>query len=335
MDGIQVYSALGPGTLTGYYWKPQNGDTVTGTADRRFANNDFDVFGGSYKFEWSARNAVELYGLASYDKTRAKTLAIANTAGICTGAPGNCAQTSEFFVGANFFGVQGPFTYRLEGAYQGGTARKNVAATAALGNSAGDIDREAFMAVGGVSYALVPELALNLDGGYASGDDSPSNNKFSNFASIYGLFQPTLLLTEGTPYGNTSPAQFGQNATNRAFFGTTMGTADMDLFTTTDDTGARFSPGLLYAKPGVKWVPVKQLTINGDVGLLWAAVSPDGVGSYIGTEFDLKAAYQVYKNLVVNWYFGYMLAGEYFDRPVANANVTDPWFSTVEFILTF
>jgi len=186
-----------------------------------------------------------------------------------------------------------------------------------------------------VSYALVPELALNLDGGYASGDDSPSNNKFSNFASIYGLFQPTLLLTEGTPYGNTSPAQFGQNATNRAFFGTTMGTADMDLAVTTDNNGNRFSPGMFYAKPGVKWVPVKQLTINADVGLLWAAVAPGGVDSYIGTEADLKAAWQVYKNLVTNFYVGYLFAGEFFDRPVANANVDNPWFSRVEFILTF
>jgi hypothetical protein len=339
MDGIQVYSALGPGTLTGYYWKPQNGDTVTGTSDRRSANNDFDVIGGSYKFEWMARNTVELYGLASFDKTRAKTLAIANTAGICTGAAGDCAQTSEYFMGASFFGVQGPFTYRVEGAYQGGTARKNVAATAALGNSAGDIDRSAGMIVGGVSYALVPELALNLDGGWASGDDSPSDSTFSNFASIYGAFQPTLLFNEGTPYGNTAPAQFGQNTTNRAIFGTTFGTSDMDLFTTTDDSGSRFSPGMLYVKPGVKWVPLKQLTINGDVGLLWTAATPSGVDSYIGTEFDIKAAYQVYKNLVVNWYFGYLLAGGYFDRSVVTApnvaNVTDPWFSTIEFILTF
>jgi len=340
MDGIQVYSALGPGTLTGYYWKPQNGDTV-GTQDRRFANNDFDVFGGSYKFEWSARNAVELYGLASYDKTRAKTLAIANqpaiagvpVSGICGGAPGDCAQTSEFFVGANFFGVQGPFTYRLEGAYQGGTARKNVNANAA--SAAGDIDRSAGMIVGGVSYALVPELALNLDGGWASGDDNPSDNEFNNFAGIYGFFQPTLLFSEGNPFGNTANAQFGQNTTNRAIFGTTMGTADMDLAVTTDNNGARFSPGMFYAKPGVKWVPVKQLTINGDVGLLWAAVSPDGVDSYIGTEIDLKAAWQVYKNLVVNTYFAYLIAGDYFERPVANANVTDPWFARVEFIFTF
>ena len=347
MDGIQVYSALGPGTLTGYYWKPQNGDTFTATSDRRFANNDYDVYGGSYKFEWMTRNTVEIYGLASHDKTRARSIAAGTptvagaTAGICAGAPGDCAQTNEWFAGASFFGVQGPFTYRLEGAYQGGTARKNVAATAALGNPAGDIDRSAGMIVAGVSYALVPQLALNLDGGWASGDDSPSDNTFSNFASIYGVFQPTLLFNEGTPYGNTAPAQFGQNPTNRAIFGTTMGTSDMDLFVTTDNAGARFSPGMIYVKPGVKWVPFKQLTINGDVGLLWAAATGAGVDSYIGTEADIKAAYQVYKNLVVNWYFGYLFAGGFFDRtgplpaPATGFNVTDPWFSTIEFILTF
>jgi|GEM_PF-3295155 len=346
VDGIQVYSQLGPGTLTGYYFKPQNGGTVTATAgptgvvtttstgDRRFANNDFDMFGGSYKFEWSARNGVEIYGLYSLDKQRAKTIALAATPGICTGAPGDCEQTEEYYIGANFFGVQGPFTYRLEGAYQGGIARKNVAANAALGTSAGDIDRSAGMVVGGASYALVPELALNLDGGWASGDDS-LDNTFSNFTGIYGFFQPTLLFAEGNPFGNTANAQFGQNTTNRAIFGTTMGTADMDLAVTTDNNGARFSPGMFYAKPGVKWVPVKQLTINGDVGLLWAAVSPDGVDSYIGTEIDLKAAWQVYKNLVVNTYFAYLIAGDYFERPVANANVTDPWFARVEFIFTF
>jgi len=182
VDGIQVYSQLGPGTLTGYYFKPQNGGTVTATAgptgvvtttstgDRRFANNDFDMFGGSYKFEWSARNGVEVYGLYSLDKQRAKTIALAATPGICTGAPGDCEQTEEYYIGANFFGVQGPFTYRLEGAYQGGTARKNVNANAA--SAAGDVDRSAGMVVGGVSYALVPELALNLDGGYASLDNA-------------------------------------------------------------------------------------------------------------------------------------------------------------------
>jgi len=338
VDGIQVYSALGPGTLTGYYFKPQNGDTA-GTQNRRFADNDFDMLGGSYKFEWSARNGVEIYGLYSLDKTRAKNLAIAATPGICTGAPGDCAQTQEYYIGANFFGVQGPFTYRLEGAYQGGIARKNVAATAALGNPAGDIDRSAGMVVGGLSYALVPELALNLDGGWASGDDNPSDNEFNNFAGIYGFFQPTLLFAEGNPFGNTANAQFGQNTTNRAIFGTTMGTADMDFAVTTDNNGNRFSPGMLYAKPGVKWVPVKQLTINADVGLLWAAVAPGGVDSYIGTEADLKAAYQVYKNLVTNFYFGYLFAGSYFDRPVVAApnvaNVTDPWFARVEFIFTF
>jgi len=350
MDGIQVYSALGPGTLTGYYWKPQNGDTA-GTQDRRVGNNDFDVLGGSYKFEWSARNAVELYGLLSYDKTRAKT-AIAANAGTAAGGntcatstSGHCGQTKEFFVGANFFGVQGPFTYRLEGAYQGGIAREGVVNTFAGNATTADIDREAFMIAGGVSYALVPELALNLDGGWASGDDSPGDNTYSNFASIYGLFQPTLLFSEGNPYGNTSPSQFGNNTTNRAIFGTTMGTADLDLFTTLDDNGNRFSPGMFYVKPGVKWVPVKQLSINGDVGLLWAAVNPAG-DTYIGTEFDVKAAYQVYKNLVVNWYFGYLLAGNFFDTggalragQVGGAttafNVTDPWFSTIEFILTF
>ncbi|MGH7409833.1 MAG: hypothetical protein ACREJ6_02050, partial [Candidatus Methylomirabilis sp.] len=338
VDGIQVYSQLGPGILTGYYFKPQNGDTVTGTADRRFANNDFDMLGGSYKFEWSARNGVELYGLVSLDKTRAKTLAIVGTPGICGAVPAgtDCAQTQEYYIGANFFGVQGPFTYRLEGAYEGGTARKNVNANAALGTSAGDIDRSAGMVVGGVSYALVPELALNLDGGWASGDDS-LDNTYSNFEGIYGFFQPTLLFAEGNPFGTTVNAQFGQNTTNRAIFGTTMGTADIDLSAamTTDNNGNRFAPGMFYAKPGVKWVPVKQLTVNGDVGLLWAAVAPGGVDSYIGTEVDLKAAWQVYKNLVVNTYFAYMFAGEFFDRPVANANVTDPWFARVEFIFTF
>ena len=328
-DGIQVYSALGPGTLGGYWWRPQN------DSNRRFADNDFDIFGGSYKFEWMARNGVEVYGLVSNDKVRAK----GQTAYSCAGAPGDCAQTNEYFLGANFFGVQGPFTYRLEGAYQGGTARKNVAATAALGNAAGDIDRSAGMIAGGVSYALVPELALNLDGGFASGDDNPADNTSSNFASIYGLFQPTLLFSEGNPYGNTQAAQFGNNTTNRAIFGTTFGTSDLDLNAMLDNNSSRFSPGMFYVKPGVKWVPVKQLTINGDVALLWAAVSPDGVDSYIGTELDLKAAWQVYKNLVTNFYFGYLIAGSYFDRPVVAApnvaNVTDPWMARVEFIFTF
>jgi hypothetical protein len=94
---------------------------------------------------------------------------------------------------------------------------------------------------------------------------------------------------------------------------------------------------MIYVKPGVKWVPHKQLSINGDVGLLWAAVAPGGVDSYIGTEFDVKAVWSVYKNLVVNWYIGYLLAGGYFDGPAGQVghNVTDPWLSTIEFILTF
>jgi hypothetical protein len=346
-DGIQVYSALGPGTLTAFYWKPQN------DGDRRFADNDFDIYGGSYKFEWMARNGVEIYGLLSNDKIRVP----AQSAYACPGvapaeaaannpSPGDCRQTSEYFIGANFFGVQGPFTYRLEGAYQGGTARKNVAATAALGTPAGDIDRRAGFVAGGVSYALVPQLALNLDGGWASGDDDPTDDTHTNFASIYGPFQPTLLFTEGTPFGNTAAAQIGNNPTNRAFVNTTLGTSDLDLTPSIDDNRARFSPGMFYAKPGVKWVPVKQLTINGDVALLWAAVSPGGVDSYIGTEVDIKAAWQVYKNLVVNWYFGYLFAGGFFDTggalraaqvggPSTAHNVDDPWFSTIEFILTF
>ena len=335
-DGLQAYSALGPGTLTGFYWKVQNGNDFGSTAgDRRFANNDFDIYGGSYKFDWMARNSVEVYGLVSNDKVRARGA----TAYSCAGAPGDCAQTSEYFLGASFFGVQGPFTYRAEGAYQGGTARKNVINT--LSGVQGDIDREAFMIVGGVSYALVPELSLNLDGGWASGDDSPGDNTYSNFASVYGLFQPTLLFSEGNPYGNTAAAQFGNQATNRSIFGTTFGTQDLDLATnaaaTLDNNGQRFSPGMFYAKPGVKWVPFKQLTINGDVGLLWAAVSPGGVSSYIGTEADIKAAWQVYKNLVVNWYFAYLFAGGYFDGPAGQVghNVDDPWLSTIEFILTF
>ncbi len=333
MDGIQFYSALGPGTLSFWYWKPQNGDTP-GTQNRRFADNDFDIYGGNYKFEWMPRNTVELYGFLSNDKTRAKNQAIANTPGICVGAPGDCGDTSEWFAGAAAFGVQGPFSYRLEGAYQGGVARKNVAATAALGNPAGDIDRSAFMISGGVSYALVPELALKLDSGYASGDDNAADDEHNNFASIFGAFGPTLMFAEPIGIGNTSAAQFGQNATNRAFFGTTLGTSDLDLNTTTNDAGQRFSPGLLYFKPGVKWVPLKQLTINGDVAVLWAAESP-GVDSFIGVEPDLLISWQVYKNLVVNGYFGYLFAGDYFDRPVVNANVDDPWFGKVEFILTF
>jgi hypothetical protein len=303
------------------------------------------MFGGSYKFEWMAKNTVEVYGLVSLDKTRAKTAATAAVtansgtgAAYCATAGGNCADTNEYFIGASFFGLQGPFTYRLEGAYQGGTARENTAATAALGNTAGDIDRSAGMIVAGVSYALVPELALNLDGGWASGDDS-LNNTFSNFAPVYGLFGPTQLLNEGFPYGNTSPGQFGQNVTNRAYQGTTIGTSDMDLFFSTDNAGNRFSPGLIYAKPGVKWVPVKQLTVNGDVGLLWAAAAPSGVSSYMGTELDLRASWQAYKNLVTNFYFSYLVAGDFFDRTTVAApnvaNVTDPWFARVEFILTF
>jgi hypothetical protein len=59
----------------------------------------------------------------------------------------------------------------------------------------------------------------------------------------------------------------------------------------------------------------------------------------MGTELDLKAAWQAYKNLVVNFYFGYLIAGGFFDRTTVAApnvaNVTDPWFSTIEFILTF
>jgi hypothetical protein len=101
---------------------------------------------------------------------------------------------------------------------------------------------------------------------------------------------------------------------------------------------------MFYLKPGVKWVPLKQVTVNGDVALLWAAVSPGGVDSYIGTELDIKVGWQVYKNLVVNGYFAYMFAGGYFDTGgalgatqvgVNDNDVSDPWFGRVEMILSF
>jgi len=339
MDGVQTYGQWGPVTVSAFYWKPQNGDTP-GTQDRRFANNDFDIYGGNIKYWLLPKNSIELYGFLSNDKTRAKTLSIANTPGICTGAPGDCADTSEYFIGLAFFGAtqNDIFTYRLEGAYQGGIARKSVSPTAALGNAAGDIDRSAFMIAGGVGFGIIPGVVtLKLDAGYASGDDNVADNEFNNFASIYGLGQPTLMFQEGNPFGNTSSAQFGNNTTNRAYNVTTLGTADADLAFSTTDTGTRFSPGLLYFKPGVKWVPLKQVSITGDVGVMWAPSTPSSVDSFMGIEPDILISWQVYKNLVVNGYFGYLFTGDFFDSAragVAN-NTDDPWFGRLEFILTF
>jgi hypothetical protein len=308
-DGISVYGPLGPGTLK-FYFSQTNGGAVCCLGETAGGGVTYEML--AYKFEVAPKHTLEVYGIASQDK---------GIAGITTTAATNTTgpTAEEFWGGGAYSGAFGPVALRAEGAYQGGTARNDAAG--------GDIDRKAGFVWIDATYKVIPEWSLGIDISYATGDDNPNDQDFSNFVSPLASFttSPTRVWTDsGFFNGNRSARFIGNNTTNRFYNFWGRGTSDSDLTAgaAIDNNNNLFSPGLIELKFHTKYAFNPEVTGFLNIIPTWADKNPTGISKYMGTEIDLKVAYKPYPNIVTNMYFGYFIVGDFFKQEGARAATT-------------
>ncbi len=263
-------------------------------------------------------------------------------------------------------------TLKFEGVGAFGPARRNVAFNAAgpctLGagsfNPVGptctredNIDREAFFVYGEATYKIIPAWNVGIAFTFATGDDDPTDDTADNFVAPLSEFttSPTRVWTDsqffagnrtGRILGNGGATAAGvSTGTNRAFNFWGRGTVDVDKAFTIGDNGTPYSPGLLEIQFKTKYTFNKEVTGLLNVIPTWAENHPDGTGRYMGTEIDGKVAYKPYKNLLINGYVGYFVAGSFFDQggllsasTISNSLTPtndDAWMFRTEAIVTF
>jgi hypothetical protein len=167
-------------------------------------------------------------------------------------------------------------------------------------------------ATAGAAYTFAP-VTLALDLGYGSGDNT-ANKKFSTFMTAQGhnMSQPGTFIYEYlTPNaaGNTS------GGLQNTVYGKISASADVvkDL---------NIGSSITFLKSAKKAI--------GDGGYLQAFNPATSItsSSYIGTEIDLNASYQIDKGLKYFVEGGYLFAGNFWKVPVTGSSsgkISDPW----------
>jgi hypothetical protein len=351
-DGATIYGPLGPGNLKVRFAQLGN-NADAGVCCLGTSNGVGDNYAEAidYKFEVAEKQNVEVYFFAQQDKGIGAITSTTKVDG------SSITSSSEYWVGGAYSGVAGPVAIRFEGAYQGGTARADAAHP--LTGLKTDIDRSAGFVWADATYKIIPEWSVGIDASFATGDGNPNDDTFNNFVGpAAGAGRgPTRVWTDSTfLMGNYTGRGIGNAATNRIYNLWGRGTIDVDRTgggagpcgagrtTCANDAATAFSPGLLELKFKTKYAFNKQVTGFLEVIPAWAHKSPDtgvDVGDYIGTDIDLKVTYKPYPNIVSNLYFGYFIAGGFFDQGGAllaassKAVVDDAYVFRAEVISTF
>jgi len=352
-DGATLYGPLGPGDFKIRFAIQQNQSTVQ-PSRARLGDNELIHWAADYKFDVAEKQNVEIYFVGAIDK------AVDNYSSMVRAPLGGPVRHGEdYWVGAAYTGVAGPLSLKAEAIGQFGNTRKDacfnvgsgpvdanssVACTAT--STTTDISRTgALFAYGEATYKIIPAWNVGLAFTFATGDDDPTDDEYNNFVAPLSEYttSPTRVWTDSQFFfGNRTSRSLG-SGTNRTFNFWGRGTEDIDSAASIGDNGTAYSPGLFEVQFKTKYTFNKEVTGLFNIIPTWAANAPDSSGRYMGTELDGKIAYKPYKNLVINGYFGYFIAGGFFDVPAAATTFTpgttkdadDAWMFRSELIVTF
>jgi len=199
-------------------------------------------------------------------------------------AGGSATQMSHV-MGYGQYGINGNLTALAELDYKWGTTDFNTPGVP-------DQDTSAWAYYGALAGNF-GNLSTTLGFAHIDGDSNPTATDDNAYDPKYGLgadFEPLYILTGST--ANILNGDRGANvigdAVRRAGVNAPVLLAD---FKTTD-----------------------KLTLHGGVGAGWADDEPSGYDNAYGYEFDLGAAYQLYKNLTYSVNFGYWAVGDFVKR---------------------
>ncbi len=356
-DGFTLYGPLGPGNFK-IRWAMQENLSVSAQGRQRFGDNEIWHWAADYKFDVAEKQNVEIYFMGAVDK------AVDNFSSLVANPlfPQPVRHGEDFWVGGAYTGVAGPVALKGEIIGQFGNTRKDVcfnpgtgpvdtaitsSGTCTAASTTTDISRTgALFAYGEATYKIIPAWNVGLAFTFATGDDDPTDDEYNNFVAPVSEWttSPTRVWTDSQFFfGNRTARALGNPTTNRVFNFWGRGTEDVDASPSTGDNGTAFSPGLFELQFKTKYTFNKEVTGLFNIIPTWAANKPDGQGRYMGTEIDGKIAYKPYKNLLINGYFGYFIAGGFFDIDSASTtfvsgttkDADDAWMFRTEMVVTF
>lgn len=198
--------------------------------------------------------------------------------------PGYASRNRDLLtVGTRFTGNTGAWEWEIETAFQFGEARE----TAALQDTT-DIDHRAWFLHWRLGRSLSDRVSLSLRYDYASGDDTPGDNKMERFDTLFG--------SRGFEYGPTGI--YGALARSN------INAPAIQLDWSASDTVGVF---VRYR--------AARLASDRDVFVTNGVVSPTGAaGSFIGHQFDTRARWQAMPgNLTVDAGGALLLKGEFLE----------------------
>lgn len=149
------------------------------------------------------------------------------------------------------------------------------------------------------------ELSTTLGYAHIDGDGNPQDNTDHAYDVVNGTgadFQPLYILT-----GSVTDILNGDRGPN--LVGTAVRQAGVNAFVALAD-----------------YQTTDKLTLHGGIGAGWADTAPAGVDDAYGWEFDLGAAYKLYRNLTYEVHFGYWAVGDF-------AKLGNPDFDTQDVYL--
>ncbi|OPY07422.1 MAG: hypothetical protein A4E68_01812 [Syntrophaceae bacterium PtaB.Bin095] len=275
--------------------------------------SDADIYDAYFRYaakNWEAGVLFE-YGDSRGNKA-SDSATYTNAAGVVTPIPS--FATTLYAALPYFKATFGSLYLEGEGAYAFGTQKEYD--NAKFGE---DVDWEGWDIYLHAKYDLKP-MYFGLMFVYATGDDPNSKDKVEgglNKALVAGqAFTPALLLWNDLYYTSVAPLS-GRTAT-------------------TDPIRAQFMDNTLFVQAyfGVKPTPKWDIVFK--YSYAKADEKPLGyVDDEYGHEFDLIATYKIFDNLSYMVGAAYLMTGDYFMGPNANAKVEDNYMLMHQLTLTF
>ncbi len=271
--------------------------------------NDYDFFSGIYASSKTIvpRNELQGYLLARNVSPNSPTAIGAGLPAFMTGASARDIYTLGLRI-KSLPGEFGPWDYDSELAGQRGNFKSGAGRR---------LKHEAFAAHAAVGYTFTNAFGkprFGLEYNYASGDGDPTDGKHGTFDNLF--------------------------PTNHKFYG------NMDFISWQNIHNARLASSVK---------PFKDLTLTADYHAFWLAADSDffyqasgaprnsggyGIkaneGSYIGSEVDFIASYNVCKGAAMQAGYGHFFVGNYVKKSLsATSGATDADWVYLQMILNF
>ena len=314
LPAVMLSANFAPHRIEAYWAKQYKGNLST--------DNDSDFYGLRWLMKQPGMN-IEAFALYSNDRRVAtETWTWAGTPGAAgvtnfTLTQSNIARDYEipqYWIGAAPSFTFANFTIEPTAIYQGGKARKYFRNTPA----SGDVDQQGYLLDLLLRYQLGPGLGFEVEGFYASGDDTGKNDKKTLYTFTPGS-------ESGWSFGNTKSIFYFGNG-DFQYYGYRQNSVGGHWF---GRAQADYSP--------LAWLNLKlNYLYIGDTSKGSAATNPltgatnnapylartDADKKEIGQEINLIGTLKIYQNLTYMVGFGYFITGDVFKGAVPGARLT-------------